>query len=204
VTFNLTGTSAEVPDEVAGWAHQAGSSMMDADELMHLAATLATFQWTPDAIVVEIGAYIGQTTVFMARVLQRLGHRVSILSIDPFERVQPEPLNPQGIYAAYVANVKAAGVEDVCLPMAAFSNHAVAVVPDRVGVLVVDGGHHYPIVSDDLRRYVPKLLPRGLVFVDDYGGAYPGVMQAVDEFFTPDARFSRLHQSYFVVAQLRH
>src|ERR1051326_942949 len=203
VTFSLSGTSVNLPEEIMEWAHQSASGMMDAPELVYLAATLAAFDWQDDTLTVEIGAYVGQTSVYMARVLQRFGKRVPILSIDPFERVQPDPLNPQGIYAAYLNNVRAWGFEDVCLPLAAFSAHAAVVVPDRIGVLVVDGGHHYPVVRDDLERYAPKVVPGGLIFVDDYGGAYPGVMQAVDEYFVAGGSFTRLHQSYFVVTQRR-
>jgi hypothetical protein len=37
----------------------------------------------------------------------------------------------------------------MCLPLAAFSGNAAAVVPEKIGVLVVDGGHLYPVVRDD-------------------------------------------------------
>jgi|SRR5579859_478235 len=201
VTFSPSGYAVEVPDELAAMAEQAGSPMMDAGELLHLAGALAAFDWRTEAIVVEIGAYVGQTTVFMARALELMGRRIPILSIDPFERTQPDSLNPQGIYAAYVAGVRAAGFEDVCLPLAAFSGHAAAVVPERIGVLILDGGHHYPVVRDDLERYAPKVVPEGLIFIDDYCEPYADVVRAVDEYFAPGGAFAVLHRSHFVVAK---
>jgi hypothetical protein len=191
----------ELPDEVQEWAAASSSVMMDAGELLILAGTLAAYPWEPGAIVVEIGAYVGQTTVFMAKVLQRLGKRMPILSIDPFERVQPDPLNPQGIYATYLENIRANHVEDVCMPLVAFSEDAVPVVPDKIGVLVIDGGHYYPVVKKDLGLYAPKVLPNGFIFVDDYGPAYPDVMRAVDEYFTAERPFRIFQKTYFVVAQ---
>jgi hypothetical protein len=177
--------------------------MMDANELLHLGATLASYAWDDLAIVVEIGAYVGRTTVFMAQVLRLLGLRIPILGIDPFERALPDALNPRGIYAEYLNTVQTHQLTDVCLPLVAFSQDAAAVVPDRIGVLVVDGGHHYPSIARDLDLYAPKLLPGGFAFIDDYGAAYPDVVRAVDEYFTPEAPFSVLHRSYFVIAR-RH
>jgi hypothetical protein len=147
---------------------------------------------------------VGQTTVFMAQVLRLLGRRVPILSIDPFERAQPDALNPQGIYSAYLNAIQANQLADLCFPLVAFSQDAAPVVPDRIGVLVVDGGHYYPTVSKDLELYAAKLLPGGFMFIDDYGPAYPDVVRAVDEYFTPDAPLTILHQTYFVIAQRRH
>ena len=200
VIFNRSHQRHQLPDEVGPLAVAAGSGMMDPSELLHLAATLAAFPWDGRAIVVEIGAYVGRTTVFMAEVLRLLGHRVPILSIDPFEAVQPDPLNPQGIFSAYAATVQASGSAGMCLPLLAFSTDAAPVVPDWIGVLVVDGGHHYPTVSRDLALYAPKVLPGGLIFIDDYGPAYPDVVRAVDEYFSGQAPFTVLHVSYFVVA----
>jgi Methyltransferase domain len=130
-----------------------------------------------------------------------LGKQVPILSIDPFERVQPDSLNPQGIYSAYLENIRKHNVESSCLPLAAFSQDAAPVVPDKIGVLVVDGGHHYPVVNKDLALYGPKLLDGGFIFIDDYGTSYPDVVRAVDEYFVAGSQFTILHKAYFIVAQ---
>ena len=185
------------------WAAMFTSSMMDAGELTYLAAALSVYPWDHGSIVVEIGAYRGSTSAFMARVLQLLGHRVPVLSIDPFERVAPSRTNPQGTYAAYLRTVREHKVDDVCLPLVAFSKDASPVVPDTIGVLVVDGGHEHDVVSRDLRDYAPKVRPGGFVFVDDYIAPYPGVRRAVDDYFTNTGAFTIVHKSYFVVAQRR-
>jgi hypothetical protein len=110
-------------------------------------------------------------------------------------------MNPQGHYAAYLENVTAAGFEDRCLPLVAFSRDAAAVVPARIGLLVIDGSHHYPAVRADFELYAPKMLPGGLIFVDDYTSGYPDVVRATDEFLAAERTFERLHQTYFVIAR---
>lgn len=201
LTFEPSGRVVTLPAGARELAVEFASPMMDSHELLHLAAALATYPWEAGGIVVEIGAYEGRTTTFMARILRLLGRRVPILSIDPFERAQPDPLNPQGRYAAYLENVTRQGVQDLCVPLVAFSQDAAAVVPENVGVLVVDGAHHYPVVSQDFALYGPKVLPRGVVFVDDYAPVYPDVMRAAEEYFTAESAFRRLHASYFLIAQ---
>jgi len=203
IEFNQSRQAAHLSDEVVAWTATFASNMMDAGELAYLAATLSVYPWDGTGIVVEIGAYRGSTTVFMAKVLQHAGHRVPILSIDPFERVARTPANPQGTYAAYLKTVRKHKVDDVCLPLVALSKDAALVVPVAIGVLVVDGGHEYAVVSRDLHDYAPKVLPEGYIFVDDYVDAYPGVRRAVDEYFADARDFTIVHKSYFVLAQRR-
>ena len=204
IVFNRSGQRVRVADTIIAWAASFDSKMMDAGELTYLAATLAAYPWDGQSIVVEIGAYLGSTTAFMAKVLRHLGHRVPILSIDPFERVSPDPINPQGIYSAYLRTVREHEVEGVCLPLVAFSKDAAPVVPDRIGVLVVDGGHEHEVVSRDLADYAPKVRPGGFVFVDDYFDAYPGVVRAVDDYFVDGRPFSIVHRSEYYVLARRH
>src|SRR4051812_18389697 len=139
ITFNQSAFPIEVPSEVEAEALAAASPMMDASELSHLAAAIVSAASPPRAIIVEIGAFRGETTVFIARVLKRLGLRHPVLSIDPFERADPDPLNPQGSYSAYMQNLRSSGVDDVCAPLVAFSERAAPLVPDSVGLLVIDG-----------------------------------------------------------------
>ena len=46
-----------------------------------------------------------------------------------------------------------------------------------------DASHDYKGVYNDLVHWYPKLLPDGVIIVDDYEpGQFPGVVQAVDQF----------------------
>src|SRR6266851_5506184 len=109
IEFN-SALEVELPDEAGHLASAFGSSMMDAGELLHLGAVIAAHSWQPHEILVEIGAYRGETTVFMAKLLELSGRQNPILSIDPFERTQPDALNPQGIYSAYIQQIVSHGL----------------------------------------------------------------------------------------------
>lgn len=203
LSLNLTGESLELPEAVDELGRRYASEMLDAHELHYIAAALCAYPWSlaSDSIVVEIGAYRGGTTVFMAEVLQLLGSRARILSIDPFELCTPDPVNPQGQYAAYLEQVRREGFERTCLPLVGFSADAAVLVPERVGVLVVDGDHRYAGVRSDLELHCAKLRPGGLVFIDDYAPVYPDVVRATDEFFATASGLTLLHKSYFALAR---
>jgi cephalosporin hydroxylase len=200
-TFQQSGTEVVLNDQIVEWTTTYASSMLDANELLHLAAALAACPSDNGGFVVEIGAYLGTTTVFMAKVLENLGKPVPILSIDPFERYEPNPLNPQGNYSAYISNIIANHVDTVCLPLATFSATAASVVASGISLLVIDGDHHYPSVIADLRLYTANVREGGYIFIDDYGPSYPDVIRAVDEFFTDNPEFLIHAKSDFVVAQ---
>jgi methyltransferase family protein len=201
--FAPSGEVVDLPDSISAMAKEHSSEMLDANELANIAGALALMpiRAGENGLVVEIGAYWGRTTVFMARALSAMGRTATILSIDPFERVSADPLNPQGSFPNYLKQVRSAGFEDVCVPMVAYSQHAAPAVPDRIGVLVVDGDHAYESVRRDLALYAPKVLPGGLIFMDDYAPVYAGVQKATDEFFDGNGEFAILHKSYFVVAR---
>jgi polysaccharide pyruvyl transferase CsaB len=180
-------------------AEEFASAMINAPDLAALAAVLATFAWSGKELVVEIGAYVGLTTVFIAKVLDALGIRASVIAIDPFDRCTPDMLNPRGNYAQFVRNIQTHGVEDRCIPIAAFSADAAPTIPDRVGVLFIDGSHHYESVRADLELYVPKVVPGGFVYVHDYFDAYPGVIRAVDEFTAGRPELVRIYEGTYVL-----
>jgi hypothetical protein len=81
------------------------------------------------------------------------------------------------------------------------SHSTVDLVPDRIGVLVVDGSHSYETVRGDIQRYAPKVIPGGVVFLDDYSPTFPGVVRAVDEFLGGSGEFEILHKTRNVLAR---
>ena len=202
VVFSETGAEVALSDELASLAIGAASDMMDDHELTYLVAGLVHAAIGGDDLVVEIGAYTGVTTVMVHRALKMLGNTTSpVLSIDPFEASRNERGNPRGSYRRFRRRIAAAKAGNRCFALTAFSQDAHRVVPDRIGLLIVDGDHRYPAVQSDLTLYGPKVRPGGVVFVDDYAPTYPGVVQAVDEFLAANSHFTLLHRSWFVLLQ---
>ena len=90
VEFSESREVFSFPADVYPVARRQATGMMSEEELLNLVGALAAYAWPKDSIFVEIGAYVGSTTVFVAKVMQILEKTVPILSIDPFERFQPD------------------------------------------------------------------------------------------------------------------
>jgi cephalosporin hydroxylase len=169
-------------EEIAALAEEFATCMMYAGELAALGNLIAATHWEPGDLLVEIGAYWGETTVFMSKVLRSVSEHGLIVSIDAFENVSPDLYNPQGDYRIFRERIARAGIERMCMPVPAFSEVAAPAIASRVKLLFVDGGHAYECCRSDLRLYSPKVVTGGFIFVDDYDvPQYPGVLQAVNE-----------------------
>ena len=60
---------------------------------------------------------------------------------------------------------------------------AVAFCPDGADVLFIDTSHYYPYTLQELRLYVPKVRPGGIVLLHDTDRAeWPDVGRSLDEF----------------------
>lgn len=151
--------------------------------------------------MVEIGSYAGETAAFVAETLAEAGHDNPVLSIDPFERVSGSRLNPKGKYRRYMRTMRSRGLQDRCHALVAYSHEAAVAVPDRIGLLIIDGNHEYESVARDLELYAPKVLPGGFIFLDDHTDTYPGVVTATAEFLGANSSFRLIHQAYFAILQ---
>ena len=99
--------------------------MLDANELFYLAGALALMPSArKSGLVVEIVAYRGTHVRLHGPRAGRHGRAATISSIDPFERVSPDPLNPQGSLPYLPEEVAVGRLETVCVPMVAYSQDA--------------------------------------------------------------------------------
>lgn len=188
--------------EIKLFVKNAASVMMDSGKLRAIVECLHAFPWKQGNIVVEIGMYRCDTTVAIAEALAMIDQRPLIVSIDAFERFEPaQDLNPRGIYTDCMQNLIKHGLQEQVVVVSAFSRNAFFLIPESVGMLIVDGGHDYESVKLDLSRYSSRVVSGGFIYVDDYHRKYPEVVAAVDEFLAENPSFKVLSQSYYVVVQ---
>lgn len=138
---------------------------------------------TPVAVV-EIGVFAGH---FSQMILTEFP-TVQLIGIDPYigkdgtfpgnfsKTLDPDVAysNAQDIYDRYG--------EDRSRLLAVTSEEAAEHIPDEmVDLVFVDGCHLYHCVDTDLRLYVPKVKPGGIVCGHDFGPQWGGVVRAVHE-----------------------
>jgi predicted O-methyltransferase YrrM len=158
---------------VPGWFHEGSAAVM-----------FGVMRAQPPRTIVEIGSYLGRSTVFFGLALKELCPRGRVVAIDPHtgDRQQLEGLAAERLatFDLFRQHCRAAGVEAVVEARVAGSLKVAASWSEPVDLLYVDGWHSYDAVIADGEAWLPHLSARGVVIFDDYV-AYREVRDAVDE-----------------------
>ena len=154
------------------------------------------------SIIVEVGVWKGASTIRMAARLRELAIDGVVIAVDtwrgawdqwkqedPFQELSSlEPSHE--IFATFLSNVRATGLEDYIVPLpldsinAAQILHHLNILPD---VVHLDAGHDQAAVASGIRGWWPLLKPGAVLIGDGYraGGEWPGVKRAFDNYFRP-------------------
>jgi len=124
--------------------------------------------------VVEIGAFIGYSTICLAQAMKDNGQDEGcVYSIDPFVFLKKASWLSKDIDNAYelaIENIREAGVESRVESIKGYS-HDVAynLLPklDEIDLLFIDGKHTYKAVLSDYNLYHSKVRKGGLILFHD-------------------------------------
>ncbi len=134
--------------------------------------------------IVEIGSYLGKSTVFYAKSLEVLGIDGKVTSIDPHtgDRQHLEALGISELpsFDLFRSHLLATGTSDYVDTIVATSHEAAAGWKDPIDFLFVDGWHSYEAVMEDGQDWIPHLTDRAVVFFDD-ATRYPEVSRAIND-----------------------
>ncbi|MBN1341075.1 MAG: class I SAM-dependent methyltransferase [Phycisphaerae bacterium] len=143
--------------------------------------------------VVEIGSFMGLSTLWLAEGV-RHGGKVRVVAIDPHDGHERPEIEPQrDSYATFLDHLRQADVEDVVEPIRERSASVAKRWDEPIRLLWVDGSHDYGDVLADLEGFAPHVSPGGYVALHDTrGGRFPGVRQAMLEYFAGHREFARV------------
>lgn len=170
------------PDQVPGLI-----SEDTGNKLFWLAALVPRGQ-----IIVEIGAYKGRSTCYLAAG-SSVGNEAQVISIDPWDDPDntPGPKRKGPIYIDPTnkqqqrAHLVACGVGHLVTSIQGYS-WDVELPNEPIGLLWVDGAHDEPSVQRDIDRWTPLVVSGGYVAFDDYLAKCPGVDRAVHALMQQD------------------
>lgn len=138
---------------------------------------------------VEVGAWKGRSTAFMAVEIANSGKRIIFDCVDHFRgsdeavhHADPDVQNGT-LFKAFVRNVT---------PVIAFINvyrlssvtAASGYLDQSLDLVMLDGAHDLDSVRADIRAFLPKLKPGATLAGDDWN--WSGVKRAVSEAFAAD------------------
>jgi predicted O-methyltransferase YrrM len=160
-------------DHVPGWFPEGTGAVM-----------YALMCSQPPGTVVEIGSYLGRSTVFFALALRDVNPGGRVFAIDPHtgDRQQLEALSADRLptFELFRHHCRTAGVEDLVEAQVATSLEAAADWSGPVDLLYVDGWHSYDAVVADGEAWLPHLSSPGVVVFDDYA-VYDEVREGVHD-----------------------
>jgi predicted O-methyltransferase YrrM len=137
--------------------------------------------------IVEIGSWLGKSTVFLAKGCQISGMG-RVFAIDTFkgnpgkESMYSAPLKfGESIYTRFRNNVKKAGLEGYVKSFRMTSISARKKLKTKARLIYIDARHDYLYVSQDISLWSELLVPGGFIIFDDYSPDFPGVVRAVKE-----------------------
>jgi predicted O-methyltransferase YrrM len=132
------------------------------EEATALFVTAASIK-AENPVVVEIGSYVGKSSVCIAGGLRHSRRGGRLFCVDPFDATDQEWYLAQRdekktgkLYNRFVENTWA---YDNIIAVPGFSLDAVrdSVIPEAIDMLFIDGNHTYDAVSADIMAWVPYL-----------------------------------------------
>jgi protein-L-isoaspartate O-methyltransferase len=142
--------------------------------------------------VLEVGAYLGLSTVCMARTA------LSVVSVDPHDgrgtALPADTLKP------FLENLRKHHVYDRVRVLAKPLDRSRAAAYGPYDLVYIDGAHDRASVESDIAEAVPMLAPGGLLAFHDYRSATdPGVTEAVDALLEAGGSLLSVTESLAVV-----
>ena len=146
----------------------------------------------PFANVVELGTWFGKSTNYLAAKIKNSNKKIKFTTIDTFKGTDNEDLHQNivgsfngDIFYEFIDNTVMSNNYDTFDIIKDTSKNAANQFSNcSIDFMMIDAGHTYEDVTNDLNIWYNKIKPGGYITGDDYGGTYfPGVTRAADEFF---------------------
>lgn len=137
---------------------------------------------------VEVGAWKGKSTAFMAVEIMNSGKQIKFDVVDTwrgsdevYHKADPYVI-ADTLYQLFLDNMKPA--ENYYTPIKTTSLEAAATYADNsLDLVLLDASHDYANVKADILAWFPKVKSGGVIAGDDYQNDFIGVVNAVNEIF---------------------
>lgn len=139
-------------------------------------------------VIVEIGSWKGGSTIWLAKG-SKAGNRVKVFAIDP---------HVHGTFEEFKRNIKAAGVDDIVVPIIKTSEESARDFTEPVELIFIDGDHSYEAAKLDFKAWFPKLVDGGLMAFHD--ATWNGVKKVVGESVCRSSHFKNVSFLYSILS----
>jgi hypothetical protein len=187
---------AEPAQEGSPWTYRQVAGFFNSQAIYDLAIQDFDKCQSAHGVFVEIGAYLGRSTAYLAS--KTCSRPISLFVVDVWrgpqntasqsDLVQSMLLRQidDDLFPVFLDNMEKCGLIHSMMPLRMRSTEAAMIFREEsVDFCFIDGAHDYQSVKEDIATWYPKVRSGGLIGGDDYRGEYPGVDLAVNEHFQP-------------------
>jgi hypothetical protein len=143
-----------------------------------------------DDVFVEVGAWFGKSTNYMAQQIRESKKNIQFTTVDTWKGTDDEDIHQQivgsfagDIFYEFVDNsILSDNYGHINMIKDTSKNASNQFANGSIDYLMLDAGHSYDALMEDLKAWYNKVKPGGIVSGDDYG-VFHGVTQAADEYF---------------------
>lgn len=145
---------------------------------------------TENSHFVEVGAWLGRSTSFMAVEIINSNKKIQFDVVDTWqgsaEHQDTEYVLSNTLYEKFLINTHP--IHQHINPIRMASLDAAKLYPDNsLDFVMLDASHEYQDVKNDIMSWFPKLKSGAVLARDDFELEWPGVIKAVLELF-PNVR----------------
>ncbi len=142
-----------------------------------------------DRIIVEVGAYKGKSSCYLAAGAQA-GGRALVYSVDLWERAPWAEYNDPEVHRAWVDNIGHLGLMSQAIAVQADTEQAAREIAGEVGMLFVDGDHSYAGACRDIWAWSHRVALDGAMVFHDAASEEWGVARAIREKLLATGRYT--------------
>jgi predicted O-methyltransferase YrrM len=147
--------------------------------------------------ILEIGSWLGRSTVFLAKGCSYSGNGF-VYAIDHFkgnvgkeESYFKNVTSKETISEDFRNNLVKAQVTDNVKQMVMSSQDAAKIISEKLRIIFIDADHSYQGTKRDIEQWHHQVISGGYFVFHDYSTHHPGVIKAVNEFISDHAGYSK-------------
>ena len=153
--------------------------------------------------IVEVGAWFGKSTNFMANKIKDSGKNVNFTTVDTFKGSPTEDIHnntlsvfDNDIYSEFIDSaIMLDNLDTINVIKDTSVNAKDSFINNSLDFIMIDAGHTYDDVKSDINAWFHKVKQGGIISGDDYIPVFQGVIDAVNEYFY--GQISRTNTGWF-------
>lgn len=157
-----------------------------------------------NATFIEIGAFKGQSIMYLAEKVKELKKNIKLYTVDVFQYMEQQKDDEHGkyfgldFYDEYLKNIEP--MKDYINTIRGSSHEVHTQFEDEsVDFVFIDGDHNTDAVLKDLKGWYPKVKRGGIISGHDYMWVDARVKRAVDQFFLFTGVFQDARDSWYKI-----